>query len=304
MKLVNYKYKEQIHIGVLKDDKVCLPALDPNRQVPYSDMLSLIQAGPQGLIELAEWVDTAAAETSINMPIINMNRENLLAPILHPPRNIICLGWNYSEHIKETQGNTIVQKDLPKYPIVFTKDISTVNAPYGNIPYHANISEKIDWEAELAVVIGRTAHKVNKEQALDYVFGYTVVNDISARDLQKKHGQFFLGKSLPGSCPMGPCIATVSEINDVQALAVRSRVNGVLKQDDTTANQIFDVATVISVISNIIALQPGTVIATGTPSGVGYVRKPPEYLRPGDVVECEVEGIGKIENRITNNSQS
>ena len=299
MKLVNYQYKGKIYIGILRDDVVLLPALDPNWPAADTGMLSLINAGNTGLVALEKWVDTAPTSASVDM-----KPQNLLAPILHSPRNIICLGWNYSEHIKETCGNEIVQKDLPKYPIVFTKDVSTVNAPYGDIPYAPEVSDKLDWEAELAVVIGRTAYKVNKEQALDYVFGYTVVNDISARDLQKRHGQFFLGKSLPGSCPMGPCIVTASEIADVQKLTVRSFVNGVLKQNDTTANQIFDVATVISVISNIIALDPGSVIATGTPSGVGYVRKPPQYLHPGDVVECFVEGIGKIKNRITSNFQS
>ena len=293
MKLINYCHKENLCIGVLENDEVLLPVLDPNWRTPYPDMLSLIHAGRQGLVQLAEWVDAAPEHARVELEL-----QKLQAPIPRPPRNIICLGWNYSDHVKETQGNTLIQKDLPKYPIVFTKDISTVIGPYDDIPYDAEVSEKIDWESELAVVMGSTAYKVAKEQALDYVFGYTVVNDISARDLQKRHRQFFLGKSIPGSCPMGPCITTACDIDDVQALSIRSRVNGVIKQDDTTASQIFDVAAVISAISKVIALEPGTIIATGTPSGVGYVRKPPEYLRPGDVVECEVEGIGAIKNCI------
>ncbi len=293
MKLVNYCYKQTSHIGVLVDKEVFLPTLDPDWSGPYTDMLSLIKAGFQGLAHLAEWVEGVPRCAKVKVEL-----QKLQAPIPRPPCNIMCLGWNYSDHVKETRGNTLVQKDLPQYPIVFTKDVSTVIGPHDNIPYDAEVSEKIDWEAELAVVIGQTAHKVNREKALDYVFGYTVINDISARDLQKRHRQFFLGKSLPGSCPMGPCIATAADIGDVQSLFVRSRVNGVIKQDDTTASQIFDVATVISAISKIIALQPGTVIATGTPSGVGYVRKPPQYLRPGDIVECEVEKIGIIKNRI------
>ena len=293
MKLVNYTHKETSYIGVLVAKEVWLPALDPDWSAPYTDMLSLINASSQGLARLAKWVDVASECAKVEVEL-----QKLQAPIPRPPCNIMCLGWNYSEHVKETQGNTLIQKDLPKYPIVFTKDVSTVIGPYDNIPYDAEVSEKVDWEAELAVVIGKTAHKVSRERALDYVFGYTVVNDISARDLQKRHRQFFLGKSLPGSCPMGPCIVTAADIADVQSLFVRSRVNGVIKQDDTTASQIFDVATVISAISKVIALQPGTVIATGTPSGVGYVRKPPEHLRPGDVVECEVEKIGTIKNRI------
>ena len=293
MKLVNYSYKETSHIGVWVAKEVLMPALDPDWSGSYTDILSLIKAGSQDLSRLAKWVDVAPECAKVEA-----EPQKLQAPIPRPPCNIMCLGWNYSEHVKETQGNTLIQKDLPKYPIVFTKDVSTVIGPYDNIPYDAEVSEKIDWEAELAVVIGKAAYKVSKEYALDYVFGYTVVNDISARDLQKRHRQFFLGKSLPGSCPMGPCIVTASSISDVQSLFVRSRVNGVIKQDDTTASQIFDVATVVSAISKVIALQPGTVIATGTPSGVGYVRKPPEYLRPDDVVECEVEKIGTIKNRI------
>ncbi len=293
MKLVNYSDKGTSYVGILVAKEILVPALDPDWSEPHTDMLSLIKTGRQGLARLVKWTDVAPECAKVEMEL-----QNLQAPIPRPPCNIMCLGWNYSEHVKETQGNTLIQKDLPKYPIVFTKDVSTVIGPHDNIPYDAEVSEKIDWEAELAVVIGQTAYKVSRERALDYVFGYTVVNDISARDLQKRHRQFFLGKSLPGSCPMGPCIVPASDIGDVQSLFVRSRVNGVIKQDDTTENQIFDVATVISAISKIMALQPGTVIATGTPSGVGYVRKPPEYLRPGDVVECEVEKIGTIKNRI------
>ena len=291
MKLVNYSYEETSYVGVLTAKEILLPALDPDWSAPYTDMLSLIDAGSQGLAQLAKWVDVAPECAKVEV-----ESQKLQAPIPRPPCNIMCLGWNYSEHVKETQGNALIQRDLPKYPIVFTKDISTVIGPYDNIPYDVEVSEKIDWEAELAIVIGKTAHKVSKERSLNYVFGYTVINDISARDLQKRHRQFFLGKSLPGSCPMGPCIVTTSDISDVQSLFVRSRVNGIIKQDDTTASQIFDVSTVVSAISKVIALQPGTVIATGTPSGVGYVREPPEYLRPGDVVECEVEKIGTIRN--------
>lgn len=293
MKLLTYNYQQQACIGVLDDDKVALPSLDPVWQNRYSDLLTLINAGDSGLAELREWFSTAHNDSKVAL-----DKASLLAPIPRPSRNIICLGWNYLEHVKETKGHVLVQKDIPKYPIVFTKDVSTVHGPYQDIPYDAEVSAKIDWEAELAVVIGRYAHKVSKEQALDYVFGYTVVNDISARDLQKRHGQFFIGKSLPGSCPMGPSIVTADDISDVQALTVQSRLNGVIKQDSSTKNQIFDVTTVISVISQVIPLDPGTIISTGTPSGVGYTRDPPEYLVPGDLIECEVSEVGVIANRV------
>jgi len=292
MKLVNYRYHGESHIGVLAADKVLLPALDAKQPFPYSDMLSLINGGPRRLQQLRDWVDSAPPQASVDL-----EPQCLQAPIPRPPRNIICLGWNYAAHVKETQAKAPVQKELPKHPVFFTKDVATINGPYDAIPYDAEVSTKIDWEVELAVVIGRHAYKVNTAQALDYVFGYSVVNDLTARDLQKRHRQFFLGKSLRGSCPLGPCIVTREQIPNVQALSIRSRLNGVIKQDDTTANQIFDVATVIAILSNVIALEPGTVIATGTPSGVGYVREPPEYLAPGDVIECEIEGIGVLRNR-------
>ena len=291
MRLLTYYYQDQARIGILDGDTVALPSLDRAWQHRYPDLSSLIR--DKGLAELKQWCDVASDHSKVAL-----DKACVLAPIPHPPCNIICLGWNYIEHVKETQGRALVQKDIPKYPVVFTKDLSTVHGPYQAIPYDAEVSVKIDWEAELAVVIGRRAHKVSKQDALDYVFGYAVANDISARDLQKRHRQFFIGKSLPGSCPMGPSIVTADEIADVQALTVQSRLNGVVKQNDTTANQIFDVATTISIISQILPLQPATIILTGTPSGVGYTRDPPEYLQPGDLIECEVSELGVIANRV------
>jgi 2-keto-4-pentenoate hydratase/2-oxohepta-3-ene-1,7-dioic acid hydratase in catechol pathway len=173
-----------------------------------------------------------------------------------------------------------------------------VNHPDGNIPFDPAVTEQLDWEVELGVVIGRAGKDISADCALDYVFGYTIINDISARDIQARHVQWFKGKSLDGACPMGPCIVTADEIPDPQTLALRLTVNGILKQEASTAVMIFPVAQIIAILSQGMTIEPGDLIATGTPSGVGMARTPPEYLRPGDIVEATIEGIGTLRNRV------
>ncbi len=292
MKLISCRYRDEAHIGVLDGDRVALPALSPEWDNRFPDMLSLIDSGAAGLQAFADFI--AAAGESVTVALADVH---LSAPIPRPRQNVICMGWNYDDHLQETKKSD-AGDDRPKHPIVFTKAASCVVGPFDDVPHDPEISDKVDWEVELGVVIGRGGHKVDAAAALDHVFGYVVINDVTARDLQKRHKQFYLGKSLPGACPMGPAIVTADEIPDPQALRLECRVNGETKQDASTASQIFDVATVISCVSRSPGIEPGDVIATGTPSGVGYVRNPPEYLRPGDVVECEVEKIGCIRNRI------
>ena len=181
----------------------------------------------------------------------------------------------------------------------FTKATLTVNGPYGDIPVDSAVSAQVDWEVELAFVIGRTTKNVMAGEAMDYVFGYTVVNDVSARDIQYAHGgQFFKGKSLDGSLPMGPWIVTRDEVPDPHALDIRCRVNGVTKQDSNTSEFIFKIPQLIGWLSRGMTLLPGDIVATGTPVGIGSARTPPEFLKPGDIVECEVEGVGLIRNRV------
>jgi len=187
----------------------------------------------------------------------------------------------------------------PQYPIVFTKCPTSVIGHETAVPFDADTCSQLDWEAELGVVLGKGGKKITRENALAHVFGYTVINDLSARDIQLNHKQYFLGKSIDGGCPMGPWIVTADEIADPQALAIACRVNGVTKQASSTRNMIFDVASIIEWLSRGMTLEAGDVIATGTPSGVGFVREPPEYLQPGDVVECEVEGVGVLRNTIS-----
>jgi 2-keto-4-pentenoate hydratase/2-oxohepta-3-ene-1,7-dioic acid hydratase in catechol pathway len=252
------------------------------------DMLTLIEAGDAGL---------AQAQAAAGAPV-SLGQVSLLAPIPNPRRNIFCVGMNYAAHAAESLIAKNEPVKMPEIPVFFSKATTTINGPYGDIPFDASVSAKIDWEVELAVVIGKRGVNIRREEAMDYVFGYTVVNDVSARDLQSSHQQFFKGKSLDGACPMGPVIVTRDEIADPHALPLRCRVNGVLKQESSTADFIFNIPALIDWLSRGLTLLPGDVIATGTPSGVGFARKPPEFLKPGDVVECEVEGIGALRNRV------
>ena len=181
----------------------------------------------------------------------------------------------------------------------FTKATTTVNGPFADIPFDARVTEQLDWEVELGVVIGPGGKNIPRQAALEHIFGYTVINDVSARDVQSAHGgQFFKGKSLDGYCPMGPWLVTRDEIADPHHLRLRCLVNGVVKQDSTTAELIFNLPAILEWLSLGLTLLPGDMIATGTPSGVGFARTPPEFLKPGDVVECEVEGIGAIRNTV------
>ena len=261
-----------------------VPALSPYCPKQFIDFESFI-SGEKNLKDLIEYCNTNE--------IFKTNKyESILSPIM-------CMGLNYRDHIEET--GTAFQRDIkiPKVPIVFTKSVSSINHPFADIPYNPSISKEIDWEVELAVVISDECFNVSREDAYDVVFGYTIINDISARDIQRNHKQFFLGKSLPGSCPIGPCIVTKDEVEDPHSLNIECCVNGIVKQKSNTKFQIFDIPKQIETITKSVKLFPGDVIATGTPSGVGFARNPPEFLKNGDVVSCKIEKIGQIENKVT-----
>lgn len=227
-----------------------------------------------------------------------LSEVQLASPIPRPARNVMCLGLNYSEHAQETAAVRNRSASGPEYPIFFTKATTSMNGPYGEIVIDPTVSSEIDWEVELGVIIGKGGKNIREEDALSHVFGYTVINDVTARDLQNQHKQYFKGKSLDGSCPMGPWIVTADEIADPQNLRLQLRVNGVTKQDSNTSQMIFSVRQIISILSAGMTLEAGDIIATGTPSGVGFARKPPEFLHAGDVVEAEVEGVGVIRNPV------
>jgi len=285
MKLVTYLRDGVAQIGAVVEDEV----IDLSEIAP--DMLSLIELGNAGLAQARAAVVASKEST----PLADVQ---LLAPIPTPRRNIMCLGLNYAEHAAESAATGATQPELPDYPVIFTKTTTTANGPFDDIPLHAALTEQLDWEVELAVVIGKAGVNIAVDQAMDFVFGYLVLNDVSARDLQWRHNQFFKGKSLDGACPMGPWIVTADEVGDPHSLNIRSRVNGVIKQDSSTAHMIFNVPQTVMHMSSGLTLLPGDIIATGTPSGVGFARTPPEFLQAGDVVECEVERIGLIRNTV------
>ena len=285
MKLVTYQLHGVSRLGAVRDGAVVdLTAVAP-------DMLTLIESGAEGLAQAEAYAKTAS-------PTLPLNEATLLAPIPMPRRNVMCLGLNYVEHAKESYTARGQETKIPDFPIVFTKATTAVTGPYAAIPYDTAVSTRIDWEAEMAVIIGRQGKNIRPEEAMAYVFGYTIINDVSARDLQTQHKQYFKGKSLDGSCPMGPWISTADEIPDPHQLAITSRVNGVTKQASNTRYMIFDIPAILYHLSRGMTLLPGDIIATGTPSGVGFARQPPEFLAPGDVVECEVEMLGVIRNTL------
>ena len=284
MKLVTYELNNQMKLGAWWEDEI----IDLSAVAP--DMLTLIEMGADGLAQAQAQLSAATTTT----PLAEVK---LHSPIPNPRRNIICLGLNYAAHADESNRVKGFASDLPEFPVIFNKATTSMNGPYDGIPYDANVSAKIDWEVELAVVIGRSGKNINTDEAMSYVFGYTIMNDISARDLQSNHKQFFKGKSLDGSAPMGPCLVTADSL-DPHNLHLTSRVNGVTKQDSNTSDMIFNIPTTIYHLSRGMTLLAGDIIATGTPEGVGFARTPPEFLKPGDVVECEIEGIGTIRNQI------
>lgn len=226
----------------------------------------------------------------------------LLAPITSPLRNLLCVGKNYREHAKEfaqsgADATGKVGSEVPEDPIIFTKASNTLRGPGDTIPLHAKATSQLDYEAELAVVIGKGGSGISKANAMKHVFGYTTANDVTARDLQLKHRQWFLGKSLDGACPMGPFIATADEL-DGSKLDVRCWVNDELRQNANTRDLIFDIPTLIETISLGMTLEAGDVILTGTPAGVGIGFKPPRFLKSGDVVRIEIEGLGTLSNKV------
>ena len=243
--------------------------------------------------------DVVIAEVRLR-PDATFGREGVRwhAPIPRPLKNVFCVGRNYAAHVKEGAAAFKTDAKLPDIPVFFSKSPTTVNGPFDDIPRHAAVTAQVDWEAELGVIIGRAGRNIAAKDALAHVFGYTVINDVTARDLQQRHTQWFKGKSLDGSCPIGPVVVTADEFGDPQNRRISLRINGATKQDARTSDMIFTVATIIESLSKGLTLEAGDVIATGTPEGVGMARTPQEFLQNGDVVETEVEGIGVMRNRI------
>jgi 2-keto-4-pentenoate hydratase/2-oxohepta-3-ene-1,7-dioic acid hydratase in catechol pathway len=258
-------------------------------------------AGVADMVDLIERFAEIGPGLTSSRGSIAIADVELRAPIALPRRNIFCVGKNYGEHAREFsrsgfEAGAVKGNELDEYPAVFSKGPNTVVGPYDDVLLHANVTSSVDYEAELAVVIGRGGKEIAPERAYEHVFGYTVVNDVTARDRQKNHKQWFLGKTLDTFCPMGPWITTSDEL-DPENLEVKCWVNGELRQHANTRDLIFDIPRLISTISQGLALMPGDIIATGTPAGVGIGFTPPKFLKKDDVVTVEISRIGKIENR-------
>lgn len=276
-------------LGLDVPDQVLTLIEDYDRYLPALQTL-MEKAQSRSFREVKTFSEIGAAHT--------LNEVRLAAPIPRPRKNIYCLAVNYKAHAEETASQRDHKGQTPDIPVFFTKSPTSVNDPYGEIELDPQVSSELDWEVELGVIIGKRGKNIPEAEALSYVFGYTVLNDVTARDLQKRHKQFFKGKSLDGSCPMGPCIVTADEIADPHNLNLSLRINGETKQDGNTKMMIFNIKRAISVLSQGMTLEPGDILATGTPSGVGFTRVPPEFLQEGDVMESEVESIGVLRNLV------
>jgi 2-keto-4-pentenoate hydratase/2-oxohepta-3-ene-1,7-dioic acid hydratase in catechol pathway len=294
MRFVSYMVGGGPRAAVLASDNTVLPVAELVPGGP-EEMLDVV-AGGSGLWERLR---EAARSASGGQPLGSVQ---LAAPIPKPRRNVLCVGWNYQEHFAEGQGfrgpNDEI-KEIPPYPALFSKQPNCVIGPEAPIWHPAPISDQLDWEVELAVIIGVPGRDIPEEGALQHVFGYTVGNDVSVRDVQRRHGgQWFKGKNFDTHCPLGPWIVTPDEIGDPQSLRITLRLNGVTKQDSSTRFMVYKLPRIIKEFSTGSLLEPGDVILTGTPDGVGFARKPPEFMKVGDVVEAEIEKIGVLKNPI------
>jgi len=303
MYFLTYELNGAQAIGLLTTDREqVIPLLATERHY-YGEttlpttMLTLIQAGDAALSRIKALADKVKADTNFSL-LIPVNSLRIMAPIPRPTKNIFCIGKNYAEHAMEADKTADPNIAIPKYPVIFTKAPTAVIGLGDPINSHPLITKALDYEVELAVIIGKKASYVSKEDAMDYVFGYTIMNDVTARDLQKQHQQWFRGKSLDSSAPMGPFLVHKNSIPLPGNLTVTSKVNGEVRQSANTKDFMFDIPTLISTISSGITLEPGDIIATGTPAGVGAFMNPPTFLKPGDEVELEISSIGILKNTI------
>lgn len=284
MRLVRYLAKDGPRCGVRADDDI----VDVSALIDSPDdmvgLISRIMADGLG--------DSALAGSRV--PAVDVT---LLAPI-RPRKNIFAIGKNYIEHIRELPGVDIEAEPPPEYPILFSKPPTAVIGPGENIDTNNDPTSTTDYEGELAVVIGNDAKRVQAKDAMDHVFGYTILNDVTSRALQRRHGQWLTGKGPDTFCPLGPSILTADEIEDVTTLGIRTSVNGELRQSGSLSDLIFDIPTLIATISAVMTLETGDVIATGTPPGVGVGFDPPRYLKPGDVVDITIDPIGTLTNPV------
>ena len=286
MKLLTYSIQDDFRIGAAVGGSTIAELTGTVDGFPDT-MLGLVQAWDRWEARLPELIERA--------PRRSMADVRLEAPIVAPPRDIFCVGKNYADHVNEVKA--LGYGSIPSHPIVFSKATTTVNRPDGLVDLSADPTETTDYEGELAVIIGKGGRYIDEREAREHVFGYTLINDVSSRDLQGRHVQWFLGKSIDGYAPMGPVVVTEPTAGNIRDWRLQTRVNGEIRQDASISQMIFSVPEIIATISRYVTLQPGDVIATGTPSGVGAGHEPPVYLKPGDEVRVSIEAIGELVSR-------
>lgn len=291
MKLVTFYQVQRARIGILDDEK--------NEVFPISEILE--SDTEMTMLDLIEhWGDELKEKLSKynDYEGISTNDVKISAPIPHPNR-VICVGKNYLDHVKEVDTTIVNTKSgVPDNPIFFSKLVNRAVGPNEIIKAHEKVTEQLDYEAEFALIIGKEGANIKKEDAHEYIFGYTILNDISARNVQTKHTQWLRGKSLDDNCPIGPAIITVDEVAFPPALKIQSKVNSELRQNSTTDMMIWPIAELLEILSDGLTLKKGDIIATGTPSGVGMGMNPKTFLKKGDIVECYIENIGSLINTI------
>ncbi|WP_240374812.1 fumarylacetoacetate hydrolase family protein [Bacillus piscicola] len=299
MKLVTASIDGQEKIAALIDETtiVDLKAAAEERASSYifpGTMLEAIVDGEQFIKEARETVEWVGEKTNSGF-VYNIDTKDIVlrAPLPKPQKNIMCAGKNYADHAKEMGS----EADIPTDPIIFTKSPTTVIAADELITPHREVTDSVDYEGEIALIIGKKGNHIQATEAHEYIFGYTLLNDVTARDIQKRHKQFFLGKSLDTFCPMGPAVVLADDVN-IEDVTLKTWVNDELRQEASTKDLIFSVPKLIEIISRGMTLEPGDIIATGTPAGVGAGFQPPKFLRPGDQVTIEVEQIGRLSNKV------
>jgi 2-keto-4-pentenoate hydratase/2-oxohepta-3-ene-1,7-dioic acid hydratase in catechol pathway len=298
MRLVTYRYKDQIAAGLLVRDGV-LPldaaAKAAGETIDLSSMLSIIRGGAPALAACERLGTEAALSGKGVLPLAQVQK---LAPIPQPERNVFCVGRNYVDHVKEGAAALRTDLKLPVVPQFFTKATLAVVGPGADVRLDTKLTQKLDYEVELALIIGVGGRDIPAAQAFDHIFGYSIANDVTARDLQRRHEQWFKGKSLDTTLPFGPCIVTSDEIGDPKLLELSLSVNGQERQRARVEQMIFDIPSIIESLSAGLTLLPGDIIATGTPSGVGFAMTPPQFLHDGDEMLARIDHIGELRNRV------
>ena len=315
MRIVTFQTGNDLRAGIVVDEDRILDVELALRAAQNSGLVPADVTAPDSVLEIISGgapVSQAcnavlAATRSGEMDFVGVNAADvsLVAPIPKPLKNVFCVGSNYRAHVTEANRAQAKEDKAPKLPVFFTKPPTAVVGPDALVRLDPTVSVKIDYEVELAVIFGSPGRNIRSSDALNHIFGFSIINDVTARDLQRAHGgQYLKGKGLDTSCPLGPQIVTIDELPNFEDLRISLTVNGETRQDGNTGNMIFSIPRLIESLSEGLTLEPGDILATGTPSGVGYAMDPPRFLEDGDIVTCEIEGIGRLTNTIRNTESS